>query len=860
MKLRAILSQQTHQKLKRINSKTGQVPDPGGNKTILVDLLCRTLVTPRSIASRLSALPPDHQNFVTCLAAEGGELLKSDAIEELCKGLVRRFRDMVTALSDVGIVFEDNQTLGKSHPLVGIPDPLLRSIPIAEDMRGRLRSTMKSMSIGLLRGFARQLDANPTDPRRPFVSRAVRDRLLDPEHLKDMVTGMSEEERGILDLMLREASTTRKKVREEIGERAEQKLDEMLWQTPLIYAIDEDTRQAGPIHLATDLRQALAAVARIRGGQLESQPVEILQENTVSPGQAMANAAYLVRDLATLLGFVGQKRPRLLKGGGMAKGSMRDVRRFCGGDDDPGYSEFLMLFVEAVGLVRPEGRYWHVADDAGERLERGPEICAGLLEFWQDSDRWNEWTADRSAAAGRGGRLQELKSVRQEVLKGLKHCGTESWVLYSQFYKMLVRSSDAFRHFAEHPAKGRSLSSGGTTADELVRRMLRGPLMWLGLVDLGNADAFGQPLHREAKAAFRVTPPGHALLMGEPPDPDALPRTNPEARLIIQPTLEVIAPPDLPHGHMITLCGLAQLKSIDVVSHFQVTREAFQRAMNRGMSGEAIRSFLLEASATGLPDIVDSLIRDCERKHGEIEIGPSSGYLTVAREEILDELFAQKQIARSLELRLSPTAAIIRRGVAHDALIQNLSRQGYMPRLLQDSADTEDESHHIVISSSELSDLVAFLETAVEEFRGDEPTVFSDVGRLLRRLRVALRQVPDRHRQTALKKYRRAIQSQDRDTDVDRARQDLLRYDGENPATSPSDVLSMVGYAIDRKLCIEIGYGSETEEGPDGRLVEPFSEDHAMLYAFCRARRGDRVFRLDRIRFARLTAERAQRR
>ncbi|MDP6776150.1 MAG: helicase-associated domain-containing protein, partial [Candidatus Latescibacteria bacterium] len=483
-----------------------------------------------------------------------------------------------------------------------------------------------------------------------------------------------------------------------------------------------------------------------------------------------------------------------------------------------------------------------------------------LLEFWRSSDRWNEWTADRSAAAGRGTRHLELKSIRQEVLLGLRHCSTGSWILYSRFYKMLVRSSKGFRRLAEHPVKGRTLSAGGTTTDELVRRMLRGPLMWVGLVDLGNAEAFAQPLHQETKAAFRVTPTGRALLEGEPPDPETLPRTHPEARLIIQPTLEVLAPPDLPYAHLITLCGMAQLKSIDVVSHFQVTREAFQRAMNRGMTGEAIRGFLLSASATGLPDMVDSLIRDCERKHGEIEIGTSSGYLTVAREEILDELLAQKQIAPSIELRVSPTSAILRRGTSLESLVQTLSRQGYMPRMLQDTAEAEDESHHIPMGSSELSELVAFLETAMEELRGNEPTAFAEVGGLLRRLRVALRRVPDRHRQSALTRFRRAIETQRRDTDTDRARQDLLKYDGENPTTRPPEVRTMMGYAIDRRLCVEIGYGPESEDGPDGRLVEPFSEDHAMLYAYCRSRRGDRVFRLDRIRFARLTSERAQRR
>ena len=82
----------------------------------------------------------------------------------------------------------------------------------------------------------------------------------------------------------------------------------------------------------------------------------------------------------------------------------------------------------------------------------------------------------------------------------------------------------------------------------------------------------------------------------------------------------------------------------------------------------------------------------------------------------------------------------------------------------------------------------------------------------------------------------------------------LLHYRGENPATSQPGVRQLLGYAADHRLCVEIAYGEEAE--PEKRLVEPVSEDHAMLFAYCRARKGDRVFKLEKIRHARLTAQR----
>lgn len=680
MKLRAILSLQTIQKLRRIAGVAGLPSDPSGNKTALIDLLCGPLSRPEAVAARLDVLTPEQREFVTALAAEGGELLETEAVDELSNGFVRPFRALLSALSEAGLVFQDSETLGADCPLVGIPDPLLRSIPVPEADRGRLRQAMKTTSIGLLRAFARDLGVLSRDTRRPFVVQAIRAHLLNPEHLKAYMNGLSEEKRAILDRTLKVDEITPEEIRE--GMEGTRELDEMLWKTPLFFSPGDRSRQNAAIRLATDLRQAMQAIADSQGGHLQSRPEEALKKMPQPPARVRDNTPYLLHDLATLLGLIEQRRPRLLKHGGLARAELRKTRPCC--DTDPGYPEFLTLFTEASGMVHPEDGFWRLSENAVERLEGAIQIQKALLAFWQETERWNEWTATRPVSPARRDRIDALKSLRQEVLKGLRSCPKDCWVAYSRFYRLLVESSEPFRHLAEHPATGRTLAAGGTTADELLRRMFQGALTWMGLTVLGNPDAFALPLHQEARASFRVTPPGRALLEGEATGAfqDAAPPTNPDARFVLQPNLEILSPPDLPYARYIALFGLADLKSIDVMTRFQITREAFQRAMNRGASGDAIREFLKTNSATGLPDTVEALIEECESKHGEIEIGPASGYLTVAREALLDELYAQTRIAVCLGLRVSPTQAVLKPDTKPEALLQLLHKQGYMPRLM----------------------------------------------------------------------------------------------------------------------------------------------------------------------------------
>jgi hypothetical protein len=857
MKLRTVLSQYPTPDLKNLAQILDTELDLQVNKTILIDQLCQYLPQPEHVTSTLKSLTKPQLKLVRGIAAEGGELLEEDAIEELADGFEHRLRAQVDELTACGLVFRDLET--PDHPLLGIPDALLKSIPISAKNQGRLRSVLKSVSVGILRNIAKDLQLTLSDTRRPHLIRAIHHALLTPNILKTYLQNQSEERRALFDYFLVHKTATRQEIAESLGENALRELEDLLWKTPFCYSPTADPKDKdASLSLASDLCRVLQKIAKKQGGQLESQADDLLVTPSSPPPTTQDNTPHLFSDLSTLLGLIERRLPRRLKHGGIPKSELRESARFCQGETDPGYIEYLMLFVETAGFVKTEGDIWRATQESGQRLSDIAEIRQALFAFWQQTDRWNEWSTDRSAASST--KMTDLKSVRQTVCEALSQIEPNQWITYPSFYKYLTRLSDTFRHISETPTTGRNLAAGGTTADELLRRMLSGALSWMGILRTGPSATFAQPLHRSEHALFQLTPAGAALLKHESTDALTanIPPQNPTSRIVVQPNFEVLAPPDLMPSVYITLCGLSDLINQDVMTTFALTRDAIQQALNRGETAESIRSFFKTNSATGLPDIVDSLITECEGKFGEIELFPAVGFLKVKTSALLDELYAQKNIAQALDQRLAPTIAALNPSSRPEALLQILHRQGYMPNLLQTESPNHDNRHQIVFSTTELSDVVAFLDTARESIEGKTNEHLETVQHIIRRFKRALRQSPDAPREEAASRYNTLFHALlNPPKNREEGLEELLRFTGPNPSTVSEEVKAIIAYAIDHELCAEIAYGNDADAPK--RIIEPFSEDHAMLYAFCRERKGDRVFRTDKIHFARLTGEFFQR-
>ena len=110
-------------------------------KPILADALCRILPDPEHVAKRLSSLSPEQRAMVQTLAAEGGELLEAEAVEKFANGFLPRLQAQLSDLT--GLVFRDAHTLGDPDVLIGIPESLLKSIPIPDADQGRLLVILK---------------------------------------------------------------------------------------------------------------------------------------------------------------------------------------------------------------------------------------------------------------------------------------------------------------------------------------------------------------------------------------------------------------------------------------------------------------------------------------------------------------------------------------------------------------------------------------------------------------------------------------------------------------------------------------------------------------------------------------------
>ncbi len=845
MKLRAVLSHQPIDRLRRIAASTGLAIHHGANKTVRIDLMCRHLSNPSQIRKRLDSLQPEHREFVVNLAAEGGELLKDDAIEELGAGFTHRFQKMQDAASNMGLVFEDVETLGAENCLVGIPEPVLKAVALPAKVQGRLRRLMQSRSIGLLRAFAGELGCPNEDARRAFVTRAVRNRLLDPEHLKTYILDLPETKRAILDLALARDAITQDEVRCLQGEGGLRALDEFIWKTPLFFHSSDRLTGDTPLRLASDLKPEIQSL----DDRIEDTVGEIAVSTGPNPSQTREHTSCLVPNLCTLLGFIEQRRPRALKHGGISRARLRDVSKYYRGHVDPGYSEFLLLFAETSGFIRCDARTWRLAGDAADRLSGVFDIRNALLTVWRETERWNEWTAERSGGRVRN-RIDTLRALRGDLLDCLADCPEDTWISYPQFYTLLTRRSETFAHLDGRPPAGRD--SVGGDADELLRRILVSALTWIGLVSLGNPDAFGEPLEPRHPGVFKLTAPAAALLKGR--DPANIPgetETRPAGQFVLQPNLEILSPPDLSFALYIRLFTIAELKEVDVLGRFRITPQSVHVAMGRGWNGASLRGFLRTHSATGLPETVDALIRECENKHGEIEISPASGYLVSDRPELLDELLIQKKIASLLGIRLSPTVAAIDPSTRVDELLDALNKRGYMPNMT--CKESTDEQHQIVLNSSELLQLAGFLETAVQTFAARSVPLPEDLSRLLKRLRRSLGSISEGDCHDAVNDYNKTFESLVRGGQPRDGIKALVQYPGANPATGEADIRSLIGYAIDHRLCLEIDYLPERNVTATPRSIEPIFEDHGVLYGYCRHRKGERTFRIERIRSARLT-------
>lgn len=179
---------------------------------------------------------------------------------------------------------------------------------------------------------------------------------------------------------------------------------------------------------------------------------------------------------------------------------------------------------------------------------------------------------------------------------------------------------------------------------------------------------------RGGRVVARLTPLGRAIL-DEEPLPAGEPR-NPAA-LWVQPSFEVLVPPETPPRLWWDLDRMADLEQTGAVMRYRLSRESVYQALAAGWDAERIGRFLAAHSRTGVPQNVAYTIREWAGRFGQTAF-VATVLLHCESAELADAIAASPRLAPYLAGRVGPRALAVREG-AEPALRRALLEEGHLP-------------------------------------------------------------------------------------------------------------------------------------------------------------------------------------
>jgi hypothetical protein len=374
-----------------------------------------------------------------------------------------------------------------------------------------------------------------------------------------------------------------------------------------------------------------------------------------------------VLDLVECLQLIDDEQPSLTQKGLFPKPLAKRLARSLS-VATPAYADFIFALALQSGLLKREGLTLSVKPRKSlQWLEEGDFLQrAALFAAWRSLGGWRD---DREEPYQRTDTLVSGAPYREALLELLAGLPDDGATLDSIAARLRFRIPGRFAS-AQQPALGEHLPG----PEGYVRGALR-MLDWLGLAEPLQTPA--RPGAEATIAALRLTPAGRALLRPQATDdePEGIPRTD---RLIVQPTLDILAPPNIDPELYRVLRGFTELRAAGGMRTTTLTEAALRRALDRGTRPATIRSILEGHGGGALPATVATLLEDVSAKYGRIHVGSGGYYLTVDDPHLLAELQADRRLGGLVQRRLSPTVAIIA-GEGLQQILDRLRGAGHMP-------------------------------------------------------------------------------------------------------------------------------------------------------------------------------------
>jgi hypothetical protein len=851
----------------------------------------------------------EQTNLVNFLAIHGGDLEKSEVCQRFAEGNEARLDALVEDLAARGIVFYDEvPEVSEPLTLVGIPEPFLRYIELPSFWEGYLGNFLKEHSNNELKHMATQgLRLQPESACKNYLIWLIRKHLLDPKFLRRYIERMPTGPQGVFQLM-----TEKKGVcvyRDLLELNVQRRYDHsrgdaiqwLLNTSGLVFtAVPGGNKYNNLLMIPRD-------VVYIITNHYQPDDRTFLQLDSISvvtkeqaPSIVTENSNTILRDLVAFCNFVDRYPVKVLATGGIGKNDLKKVLPLLSRFKSLKYAEFLSLFAIQKKFLVSTGDSYRVANTFLSWLEDAQQAYADLIAWWLKTTEWNEEFIEGNTIhvepppAG----LTSIVAFRRTVLEALNEMPRDRWIFFHGFLEEALPMVEQ-----EIPGRSEPLAyDKHTRSNEVViESVVAECLYWLGIMAIGlqsekdaenigirqgdgktmkaRGGSRGRPRKQhEVEFAFRFTDLGRYVFHVHPEhwtevfrsadENTVMPLAYDVNQFIVQPTHEIIVPPDLNLRTFYHLNEIAAVKSIDVMSIMTITRESIREGLDRGLRGEEILDFLRRNSRTPLPESLIQLVKECSEKHGEVNMGYAGGYIVIDDRALLEQVRVNKRIGPNIKDVIDNRIVLLNSDVDVKRLARELQKIGFMPRLGSEHVHVKDDDlFHLSLNREDMYTLIAAVRYALgaRDARGTYVTE-ERLNPLLERLKpdprtfVSLNDLAEPLLRTWTKAVDAAIEA--RIEEVKEQYQNQLtrivshavprgiskhNFDGPNPATEPDDVEKLLDFAVENEFDVEIRYVKSNREEVT-EVVGPESVERDRLLGRCRSRDNSfAVYKIDRI-------------
>ncbi len=846
-------------------------------------------------------------NLIHFLSIHGGDVERSELCQRFFKGDEKEMDRRVNDLAVLGIAFFDHVPgLSEALVLCGIPEPFLRFIELPSYWEGYLGHFLKELSNNELKHIATQgLKLNLESANKNYLIHLIRTNLLRPKFLKTYIDRLSDAQRVVFDSLVDRRGVCvyrdllQLNVQHSYDHSRGDALQWLLNTGGLIFtAVPGGNKYNNLLMVPRDVMYVIANNYTPDQRTFEELESISVVEKEQKPSVILENSNTLLRDLVVLANFVNNNHIRVLTNGGVSKTDLKRMVPFLSRYKSVKYVDFLILFLIEKKYLRSTGEIYRVSSEFIEWLGNSQAAYQELLTWWLKTSSWNEEFTEGNMQFSENPPVGLVASVtfRQVILEVLMEMPTDRWCTAVGFNEEVIPKIEQ-----EIPRRGDNLKFDRyTRSNELVTEsILSEPLRWLGILAIGLKDekdvevigcrqgdgktlkakggSRGRPRKQpQLEYTFRFTDLGRFLmtrsldqwntLFNRKDENEVLPINFDVDSFIVQPTHEIIVPPDLQLPTFYKLNQIAHVKSIDVMSLLYIDKTSLRQALDHGWDAEEILTFLAETSRTPVPGSLKYLVQECAEKHGQVNMGHAGGFLVVDDENMLNQMRTNKKISASIKTVVDNKVVLLNVDTDVKRLAREMQKIGFMPHLESEHVTVGDDTFTLSLNKDDMVRVIAAVKYVLnlkdekgrevahdrmspllERLKSD-PKTYANISALAEPLLRTWSTASESYLNTKIEEVRNNYESQVNHlvSNSSRVVTTKFAYDGENPAKTKPEMLKMIEFAIDKEFDLEIEYvkanGSEVEE-----VIRPESLESDRLFAFCSSRKVHCAYRIERI-------------